>query len=198
MELQSKQTTRVPISDEKIIELYWSRNEKAIEETDLKYKKYLFSIAYNIVHDQLDCEECLNDTYLGTWNAIPPQKPRVLKVFLTVIMRRIAINRYHSNLRKNVVPSELTVSLSEIEDFISGDDDVSDEFEAKRLGRVISDFVRSLSERRQIIFMSRYYVADPIDTIASDLSLSRSMINKELATIKSALKEKLESEGYSI
>ena len=198
MELQSKQTTRVPISDEKIIELYWSRNEKAIEETDLKYKKYLFSIAYNIVHDQLDCEECLNDTYLGTWNAIPPQKPRVLKAFLTVIMRRIAINRYHSNLRKNVVPSELTVSLSEIEDFVSGNDDVSDEFDAERLGRVISDFVRSLSERKQFIFMSRFYVADSIDTIARDLSLSRSMVNKELATIKSALKEKLESEGYSI
>ena len=198
MELQSKQTTRVPISDEKIIELYWSRNEKAIEETDLKYKKYLFSIAYNIVHNQLDCEECLNDTYLGTWNAIPPQKPRVLKAFLTVIMRRIAINRYHSNLRKNVVPSELTVSLSEIEDFISGGDDVSAEFDAERLGRVISDFVRSLSERKQFIFMSRFYVADSIDTIASDLRLSRSMVNKELATIKSALKEKLESEGYSI
>ena len=198
MELQSKQTARVPITDEKIIELYWSRNEKAIEETDLKYKKYLISIAYNIVHDQLDCEECLNDTYLGTWNAIPPQKPRVLKAFLTVIMRRIAINRYHNNLRKNVVPSELTVSLSEIEDFISGDDDVSAEFDAERLGRVISDFVRSLSERKQFIFMSRFYVADSIDTIASDLHLSRSMVNKELATIKSALKEKLESEGYSI
>lgn len=198
MELQSKQTARVLIADEKIIELYWSRNEKAIEETDLKYKKYLISIAYNIVHDQLDCEECLNDTYLGTWNAIPPQKPRVLKAFLTVIMRRIAINRYHNNLRKNVVPSELTVSLSEIEDFISGDDDVSAEFDAERLGRVISDFVRSLSERKQFIFMSRFYVADSIETIASDLRLSRSMVNKELATIKSALKEKLESEGYSI
>ena len=198
MELQSKHTTRAQLSDEKIIELYWSRNEKAIEETDLKYKKYLFSIAYNIVHDQLDCEECLNDTYLGTWNAIPPQKPRVLKAFLTVIMRRIAINRYHSNLRKNVVPSELTVSLSEIEDFISGDDDVSAEFDAERLGRVISDFVRSLSERKQFIFMSSFYVADSIDTIASDLRLSRSMVNKELAAIKIALKEILESEGYSI
>lgn len=198
MELQSKQTTRVPISDEKIIELYYSRNEKAIEETDLKYKKYLFSIAYNIVHDQLDCEECLNDTYLGTWNAIPPQKPHALKAFLTVIMRRIAINRYHSNLRKNIVPSELTVSLSEIEDFISGDDDISANFDAERLGRVISDFVRSLSDRKQFIFMSRFYVADSIDTIASELHLSRSMVNKELAAIKSALKEKLESEGYSI
>lgn len=198
MELQSKQTARTPMDDDKIVELYWERDEKAIEETDFKYKKYLFSIAYNVVYDRLDCEECLNDTYLGAWNAIPPTKPSVLKAFLTTITRRIAIKRYHSNLKQSVIPSEMTVSLSELEDFVAGDGDVDSEFDAERLGRVISDFVRSLSERRQFIFMSRYYVADPIDTIASDLSLSRSMVNKELAAIRSALKEKLESEGYSI
>ena len=88
--------------------------------------------------------------------------------------------------------------MSELEDFVAGDEDVVAEFDAERLGRIISDFVRSLSERRQFIFMSRYYVADPIDTIASDLGLSRSTVNKELAAIRGALKEKLESEGYSI
>jgi RNA polymerase sigma-70 factor (ECF subfamily) len=198
MELQNKQTVRIPMDDDKIVALYWERNEKAIEETDFKYKKYLFSIAYNVVHDRLDCEECLNDTYLGAWNAMPPSKPNVLKAFLTIIARRIAIKRYHSNLRSNLIPSEMTVSLSELEDFVAGDEDIGADFDAQRLGRVISDFVRSLPERRQFIFMSRYYLADPIDTIASDLSLSRSMINKELAAIRSALKEKLESEGYSI
>ena len=198
MELQSKQTARTPMDDDKIVEMYWERDEKAIEETDFKYKKYLFFIAYNVVHDRLDCEECLHDTYLGAWNAIPPTKPSVLKAFLTTITRRIAIKRYHSNMRQNVIPSEMTVSLSELEDFVAGDGDVGADFDAERLGRVISDFVRSLSERRQFIFMSRYYVADPIDTIASDLSLSRSMVNKELAAIRCALKEKLESEGYSI
>ena len=198
MELQNKQTVRIPMDDDKIVELYWERDEKAIEETDFKYKKYLFSIAYNVVYDRLDCEECLNDTYLGAWNAIPPTKPSVLKAFLTTIIRRIAIKRYHSNLKQSVIPSEMTVSLSELEDFVVGDGDVDSEFDAKRLGHVISDFVRSLSERRQFIFMSRYYLADPIDMIASDLSLSRSMVNKELAAIRSALKEKLESEGYSI
>ena len=198
MELQNKQTVRIPMDDDKIVALYWERNEKAIEETDFKYKKYLFSIAYNVVHDRLDCEECLNDTYLGAWNAMPPSKPNVLKAFLTIIARRIAIKRYHSNLRSNLIPSEMTVSLSELEDFVAGDEDIGADFDAQRLGRVISDFVRSLPERRQFIFMSRYYLTDPIDTIASDLSLSRSMINKELAAIRSALKEKLESEGYSI
>ena len=198
MELQNKQTGRMPMDDDKIVALYWERDEKAIEETDFKYKKYLFSIAYNMVHDRLACEDCLNDTYLGAWNAIPPSRPNVLKAFLTTITRRVAIKRYHLNLRQRVIPSELTVSLSEIEDFVADDGDVDSEFDAERLGRIISDFVRSLPERKQFIFISRYYLADPIDTIASDLSLSRSMVHKELAAIRSALKENLESEGYSI
>ena len=198
MELQSKQTAKMPMDDEKIVALYFARDEKAIAETDYKYKKYLFSIAYNVLHDRLDSEECLNDTYLGAWNAMPPSRPHVLKAFLTTITRRIAIKRYHSKARRSVIPSEMTISLSELEDFVAGDEDIGTDFDAERLGRVISDFVRSLSERRQFIFMSRYYVADPIDTIASDLGLSRSMVNKELAAIRCALKETIESEGYSI
>ncbi|MBQ8441607.1 MAG: sigma-70 family RNA polymerase sigma factor, partial [Clostridia bacterium] len=146
----------------------------------------------------LDCEECLNDTYLGAWNAIPPSRPKVLKAFLTVIARRVAIKRYHSNSRRNMIPSEMTVSLSELEDFLADGDEVEAGFDAQRLGKVISDFALSLSERRQFIFMSRYYMAEPIDTIAKDLKLSRSMVNKELAAIRKALKEKMESEGYSI
>lgn len=198
MELQNKKTLKVPLDDEKIIELYWQRDEEAIEATDFKYRKYLFRVAYNIVRDNVDCEECLTDTYLGAWNAMPPSKPSVLKAFLTTIMRRISIKRYHSNLRKKVIPSEMTVSLSELEDFIVGDEDVGDDFDAVKLGEIISNFVRCLSEREKFIFMSRYYLAEPIDIIARNLGLSRSTINKELAAIRSALKEKLESEGYLI
>ncbi len=198
MELQNKKTLKVPLDDEKIIELYWQRDEEAIEATDFKYRKYLFRVAYNIVRDNVDCEECLSDTYLGAWNAMPPSKPSVLKAFLTTIMRRISIKRYHSNLRKKVIPSEMTVSLSELEDFIVGDEDVGDDFDAVKLGEIISNFVRCLSEREKFIFMSRYYLAEPIDIIARNLGLSRSTINKELAAIRSALKEKLESEGYLI
>lgn len=81
------------IADEQIIELYWRREEKAIQETDKKYGQFLFRIAYNILHERLDCEECQNDTYLGVWNAIPPTRPTVFPAFITQIMRRIAINR---------------------------------------------------------------------------------------------------------
>ncbi|MBQ8439602.1 MAG: hypothetical protein IJX19_02965, partial [Clostridia bacterium] len=99
MELQQKKAARLPLGDDGIIALYFARDEKAIEETDFKYRKYLFSVVYNVLRDRLDCEECLNDTYLGAWNAIPPSRPKVLKAFLTVIARRVAIKRYHSNSR---------------------------------------------------------------------------------------------------
>ena len=192
MELQRNQLNKSTISDEAIIALYWNRDENAIEETDLKYKNYLYSVAYNIVHGRPDCEECLNDTYLAAWNAMPPSKPNVLKAFLTAITRRISINRFHSNMRH----SEMMVALSELEAFLTDGESVDSRLDAKELGRVISDFVRRLPQRRRFIFMSRYYAADPIDTIAKELGLSRSMVNKELAAIRKALKEKLESEGY--
>lgn len=194
MQFYQNQIVKQPISDEQIIALYWSRDEGAIKETDYKYRNYLFAIAYNFVHDKLDCEECLNDTYLAAWNAMPPSKPNVLKAFLTTIVRRVAINRYHNNQRQ----SEMTISLTELEDFLSDDVGPDSQFDAKELGRVISDFVRSLPQRRRFIFMSRYYAAEPIDTIAKHIKLSRSMVNKELAAIRKALKEKLESEGYSL
>ena len=196
--MNGDEKSRRPLDDELIIGLYWERNERAIEETDFKYQKYLFSVAYNLLHERLDCEECVNDTYLAAWNAIPPTRPSSLKAFLTAIGRNIAIKRYHVRLKKSAIPSELTVSLSELDSVLTDGDDISDGFDADSLGRVISDFVRSLSERRQFIFVARYYASEPIDSIASDLKLSRSMINKELAAIRAALKEWLESEGYRI
>lgn len=198
MELHRKHGARSALSDEAIISLYWDGDRKAITETDFKYGKYLYTIIYNILHDKLDCEECLNDTYLGAWNAMPPARPQVLKAFLVTISRRIAIKRYHKLRQKGAVPSEMTVALAEVEDFIAENSSAEEAFDAKQLGQIISSFVRSLPQRQRYIFISRYYAAEPIDTIAKELVLSRSMIHKELATIRTALKETLESEGYSV
>ena len=195
MELQPKETATM--SDVQIVELYWQRDEQAIKETDIKYKKFLLSVAYNIVHDTCDSEECLNDTYIGAWNSIPPARPTLLQAFLATIMRRTAIDCYKARKRQKRIASELTVSLSEVEDFIA-DDDMYSETDAKELGRVISDFVRSLPDRRMYIFMSRYYFARPIKEIAKLLDCSESTVNKEIAFIKCELKEKLEKEGYSV
>ena len=195
MALQEKQTARMPMDDEEIVALYWERNERAIEETDFKYKSYLLSIAYNVLHDRLDCEECLNDTYVGVWDAIPPTKPNSFLAFLTTVARRTAIKRYRRNLRKGTVPSELTVSLAELEEVIAVEDTLDAQMDAARIASVIGSLVWRLSERKRFIFMSRYYAASPIDVIAADLGVSRSMVNKELAAIRKALRTMLESEG---
>ena len=194
MELQSKGT----MSDEQIVELYWQRDERAIQETDRKYQHFLLTVAHNILRDAQDCEECLNDTYLGAWNAIPPARPKVLQAFLATIMRRTAIDRYKAGKRQKRIDSELTVALSEVEEFLADGSDPAAELDAHELGRVISEFIRALPKRRMYIFMSRYYTARPIGEIARLLGCSESTVNKEIAAIKRDLKEMLEKEGYSL
>lgn len=185
------------ISDEQIIELYWQRDESAIKETDVKYGQYLYAIAYNILSDKGDCEECLNDTYIGAWNAIPPQRPTLLKAFLATIARRTALNCYKKRRRQKQIPSEVVTSLSELE-FLCADECIRSDADTKEIGRIISEFVRSLSPRRMYIFMSRYYLFLPIREITERLGCSESTVNKEIAAIKEELKGKIEKEGYSI
>ena len=194
MELQADLSAT--ISDEKIIALYWQRDEQAIKETDRKYGKFLLSVANNIVHNIRDNEECLNDTYIGAWNTIPPARPAFLQAFLAAIMRRTAINRFHANNRQKRVASEFAVSLSELEDFIADKDDVEAQMETKELAKIISDFVKMLPKRQMYIFVSRYYIADPLLTISKELGCSISTVKREIETIKKGLKKRLESEGY--
>ena len=194
MELQTKANS--VMSDEKIVELYWQRDEQAISETDIKYKKFLFSVAMNIVHDMCDSEECLNDTYIGAWNSIPPARPVLLQSFLSTIMRRTAINRFNANKRQKRIVSEFTVSLSELEDFIADDGDMNAEIEAKELAKSISNYVRSLPDRQMYIFVSRYYIADPLSKICEELGCSLSTVKREIEALKNGLKTHLESEGY--
>lgn len=182
------------LPDEAIIELYWQRNEQAIAETDRKYGKYLFTIAYNIVHDRLDCEECVNDTYLGTWNRIPPQRPNVFQVFLSRIMRNIAIDKFRKNTAKKQVPSEMLVSLDELEDCMPT---VTPEEEQRvtEISRVLNTFLRELNARSEFIFICRYYYSDSVAKIAKMLGLSDKTVYRELSQIRKQLKERLAKEG---
>ena len=188
---------RAPIDDEKIIDLYWERDERAIEETDIKYRKYLFTIAYNILYSDEDSEECLNDTYMGAWGSMPPQRPLNLKTFLTTIARRVAINRYNEGKKQRSIPSNMTSALDEL-DFMLGDNSTEYEMDEKQLAEVISAYLRTLSKRHRYVFMSRYYMAEPIEKIANDLSVSKSTVNKDIAIIKEGLKNALEKEGYRV
>ena len=197
--MQKKHNDRPYCSDEQIIELYWSRDEKAIEETDRKYKKYLYGIAYNILHDNLDCDECLNDTYLGTWNAIPPAKPSIFQVFLFKITRNISIARYKKNRAYKRIPSEMTVSIDELDKYITYnefDSPVDEDYHTNRLARIFSDYLRVISDKKRFIFISRYYCSDSISNIAEMLRISDRTVFRELSAIREELKAILIKEGY--
>lgn len=180
------------ISDGEIIELYWLRDEAAIKRTDEKYGKFLYAMALNILHEHRDCEECRNDTYLSTWNAIPPAKPMLFRAFISQIMRRTAINRYYKNTGKRKIPSELTVSMEECEGFIAEEKSSDEEIDARELGRLISDFVRGLPAKRQYIFMGRFYFADSVAVIADELKITESAVYKEIKKLRKDLRTFLE------
>ena len=189
----SNQTTILP--DGEIVALYFARDEEAIAATHRKYGGYLYTVAYNILHDPPDCEECQNDTYLRAWNTIPPQKPTRLQAYLTKIMRCISVDRYRERTRKKRVPSEMTVSLDELSESLASFDHERD-MESEALGRCISEYVASLSRRRRLIFTCRYYCADPPERIADMLGVTVSAIYKELGKIRAGLRIHLEKEGF--
>lgn len=184
------------LSDEKIVELFWERNEQAIYETDRKYKSYLIKVAYNILSDRDESEQCLDDTYVRAWNSIPPQRPSSLIAYLSTVIRNCALNCYRAKTSARRVPSSLTQSLDELDFLVAEPSDTSENDGA--LSRTLSDFIRSLDQRRMYIFMSKYYLSRPIVEIAGLLGVSRSTVNKEIAAIKTALREKLESEGFTL
>ena len=184
------------LDDEKIIELYWKREEKAIVETDRKYRHYLYTVAYNILHNDPDCEECLNDTYLGTWNTIPPARPTLFQVFISKIMRNTAVVRYKKNTAAKRVPSEMTVSLDELENYVPYDNSAEHDYAVFQISRLLSQYLRSLPEKRAFIFICRFYCSDRICDIADMLHVSESTIFRELNAIKEGLKALLIKEGY--
>ena len=186
------------LSDDEIIALYWKREERAISETDAKYGKYLYKIAYNIVNDRLDCEECINDTYLGTWNRIPPHRPNVFQVFLARITRNIAIDRYRKNTSSKRIPSEMVASLDELDDCIPCEDAGENDKLITDISLALNKFLRTLTEKEEFIFVCRYYYSDKISDIAQMLQLSEKTISRELARQRIALKEHLTKEGISI
>ena len=186
------------LADERIIELYNLRDESAISATDRKYRSYLYTIAFNILSNNEDSEECLNDTYLKTWNSIPPAVPRVLKAFLSRITRNTAIDKYDMQTADKRVPIAACDDLSDFEGVLRDGGDMLSELETRKIGEIINSYLSGVSDRDFYIFMSRYYASESIDGIASELNVSRSTVNKEIAAIKALLIKKLESEGYSI
>ena len=182
------------MTDEEIIALYWKRDERAISETDVKYRRYLYVIANNILNDDMDNEECINDTYLGTWNSIPPKRPNVFQAFLAKITRNFALQKFRSRSAAKRVPSELVLSLDELDECIGGNT-AEEEYVIKMISSVLNRFLRELSDRDSFIFVCRYYYADSVASIASMLGSSDNTIYRRLGSMRKELKAELEKEG---
>ena len=187
----------VTLDDAEIIELYFARSERAIAETDLKYRRYLLAIAKNILSERDACEECLGDTYFKTWNAIPPTRPRIFRAFLAKIMRNTAFDLYDKTTSARRVPPSMCDSLEDYESFLS-ERELDEEIEARRIGEIINDWLDRVSDRLAYIFISRYYFAMPIAEIARRARVSESTVAKELARAKRELRERLAEEGIGL
>ena len=183
------------MDDTQIVELYWARKETAIEETAAKYGSYCRSIAGNILQNQDDAEECVNDTWLGAWNSMPPHRPSVLSTFLGKLTRRISIDKWrHVNAKKRG-DGQLPLILSELEDCISDGKSIEEETERKLLAEVIAAFVKSLPETEQKVFLCRYWYMDSVGSIATRFRFSESKIKSMLSRTREKLRVRLEKEG---
>ncbi|MCL2496546.1 MAG: sigma-70 family RNA polymerase sigma factor [Clostridiales bacterium] len=185
------------MEDSKIIELYWMRSEEAIRETAAKYGKLCRYIAKNILANTQDAEECVNDTYLGAWNAIPPQKPNKFSAFIGRITRNLALKKYEyvSTAKRN---PEVLLSLTELEECVSGQDCIEVELENKRIEKAISDFLWQQDIEKRTVFIRRYWYFESIDSICRHCGFSQSKLTSMLYHTRQKLRQYLESEGIEL
>ena len=186
------------MEDEMIVALYWQRDESAIRETEEKYDRYLTKIAYNVLSDLEDSRESVNDTYLAAWNAMPPHRPSVLATFLGKITRRISIDLFRKRGREKRRASEYSISLSELEDCLSGGNTTEDAIDAKLLGEAINTYLYTLSYQARNAFIGRYYFLDPLADVAAYCGMSQSKAKSMLYRTRQGLKAYLQKEGFEL
>ena len=185
------------MDDETIIELFFARSEQAIIELDRKYGKTCYRLSYNILNNSQDAEECVNDAYLGTWNAIPPERPNPLVAFLWKIVRNLSIMRYHANTaqKRNCY---YEVALDELEDCLASTHTVDMEIDEKELIRTIEEFLETLSEENRVVFMRRYWFSDSYEDIAKQVGISKNSVSVKLTRIRKQLQKYLKERGYEV
>ena len=182
------------MEDQQIIDLYLTRDERAIAETDKKYGAFCMNISLDILKDPQDAEECVNDTWLSAWNHIPPDIPRRLRTYLGHIVRMFSINRWHYNHaeRRN---KDLEVVLDELENCLTAPDDNADD---GRLRAEINTFLRSLSKTDRVIFVLRYYHTKPVKDVAEAVGMTANAVTKRLTKIRECLRAFLNERGYRL
>lgn len=184
------------MQDVEIIDLYFARNEDAIVKTKEKYGPYCFKIAYNILYDQVEAEDCINDTCLRTWNAIPPKRPDILSAFLAKITRNVAIDKYmNATAAKRV--DKFAETHAELCECVE-DQNAWSRLELSDLGELISKFLYTQKEAPRRIFILRYFYEYSIEEIAASYGAGVSYVKTSLHRTRRALAKYLAKEGITI
>ena len=186
------------MDDHEIVDLYWQRDEHAIEATAAKYESYCMKISQNILSDRADSEENVNDTYLHAWQAMPPQRPAILSAFLGKIARNLALNRYKARSAQKRQGDVFALSLDELDDCAPALSSPDDEATAAELGRSISAFLRTLPEETRNIFLRRYWYCDATADIAARYSLTESKVRVTLHRTRGKLAAYLQERGAAL
>ena len=183
------------MNDTEIVELYWNRKERAVEETAKKYGSYCYAIAYNILSNHEDSEESVNDTYIEAWNAIPPHRPLILSSFLGKITRRLAIDKWRSDHAQKRGGGELADVLDELAECVAYEDSAERHLEKQMLSQAINDFLKTLSETERKIFVCRYFYMESVEAVCKRFGYSVSKVKSTLFRVREKLRIYLQKEG---
>lgn len=186
------------MEDCEIVRLYFARKEQAVRESEAKYGAYCRSIAANILDSGQDAEECVNDTWLRAWNAIPPQRPRILSAFLGRITRNLAFNRWRRDRAAKRGGGEVALALDELAECVSGADTVEGELDRAEFAGALNDFLASLPKAQRTAFLARYWYAQPLRTIAARQGRSEDAVAQSLARTRKKLRGYLTERGYDL
>ena len=182
------------MNDSQIVHLYWQRDESALSETLRKYGNFCFSISYHILYSKEDSEECVNDTLLGAWNAMPPHRPEILSTFLGKITRRLSLQKWRHKYALKRGGGRTEISLFELEECISSDMNLDENLEAGELTRILNMFLEHLPTNERRVFLRRYWYFDSIREIASRFGFGESKVKMMLKRTRDKLQKCLEKE----
>lgn len=185
------------LEDEKIIELYWVRDQRAITCSQQKYGAYCHKIAQNVLHNESDCEECMNDTWFRAWNSMPTERPGILQAFLGAITRNLSLDRYRKNHSKKRGEGEISYIYEEMQDCISGEN-MGLHVENMELAEMINRFLAGMKTENRRIFVRRYWYFDSIAEIAKRFSISESKVKSSLMRSRESLRKCLAQEGIEV
>ena len=186
------------MDDRKIIALFFDRDEAALAQTQKKYASYCYSIAYRVLGNREDAEECVNDTYLAAWNSIPPQAPRNLSTFLGKITRNLSLKRVRKQTAQKRGGGAGILTLEELSECIPDHQTPQHELEQKELANLLDAFLRALDVEERNVFLRRYWYFDSINDIAKRFSFSESKVKMMLKRTRDKLKDHLLKEGVIV